>query len=716
MKAEKRKRGYRTRRGRHGRPGRIGFATGLWRARWLILPAVLLLIYATGTHGAVEKADGGIRFTYNDPDAGQVHLAGTFNNWSTTANPMTKDDKGYWTAVLSLSAGTHEYKFIVDGAWITDFDNPNTTPDPYGGTNSAVEINNAGEIAISAVATPTSNTPLSSQVYIGGRYLSRTKVQRDVEDDPRWRMQRPVQNIDLNFRITISDMVHGYTRMRIDTEENFLQPNNIQLFLDEGHLEINPAAFMLRGYYNEEVLASSDPLRFIGDIDLAGTIFDDHIKAGKGTAGAAIESRRLGFDIAGFVANVHDFDIDNDPRLFDNTGTDLAHARAARRIWKITPGANFFFERNLWWLDFTSLIGTTPANTGLPRLDEYLDRSNDPSDWFEFEDKLYLFGPDLTLHLLDDELLPQFEFLWGAVEQGFVTSNRSGINLDNGPIDVPIFERDVRIVHGSIHAGLVDNLPIDIKHTRYEVFNENAGESYLAPAFLQDEVANKHIFFLGNSNPANVTINYSEATLAWNEEDIDARLWIERYKSTYEIPYSTGKAWLYAVSISPGVRWRPIERLEIELEHRYRNTAMNASLQADQKVFETIGRGSYKVTNTLSAILDIRNIYIDDEAYDDNKSYTAPFVGVRYQPTQKVDVVLAYGVDPLDFNIDYAGRHTGRDNFRREYLWEHGGSVPTYYALERPRYAVPVPGYAYREAEEALADAKMIVLRVIYNF
>jgi hypothetical protein len=682
----------------------------------VILFTAITVACARGAHGGVEKVDAGIKFTYFDPDAGTVFLAGTFNGWSTTANPMIRDESGNWTVVMQLSEGKHEYKFVVDGAWITDFDNPNSTADPYGGTNSVVEINGSGNIVERAAAQPTSNTALSSRVYIGGRYLSRTRVARGVEDDPRWRAQRPVQNVDFNFRITISDMVHGYTRMRIDTEENFLQPNNIQLFLDEAHLEINPAAFTLRGYYNEEVLASGDPLRLVGDTDLPGTIFDDHVKAGKGTAGAVLTTNILGADIEGLMANVHDFDINNDQRLFDNTGTDVAHARASRKFRNMTPGANFFFERNLWWLDFTPLVGTTPANTGLPRLDEYLDRTGDPSDWFEFEDKLYLYGPDITFHLLEDELLPQFEILWGEIKQGFVTSNRSGINLDNGPIDVPIFDRDLRIMHGSVRSTLIDRLPITIEHSRYELMHDNDGEGYLTPVFVPDEGADKHIFFLGTSDPPNVTIDYSEATIGWNEENIGGRLWLERYKSTYESPESDPDAWLYMLCISPGLRWNPVKRFTIELEHKYRNIDLPASFEMDQTTFETITRGSFDVTNTLSAIFDIRNIYIDDELYGDSKSYTAPFVGIRYRPAKKVDLVLAYGVDPLDFDIDYNGRRTGRYNHRQEYFWQYGGPTPTYYGLERPRYALPMPGYAYREAEEALADAKMIVLRVIYNF
>jgi len=55
------------------------------------------------------------------------------------------------------------------------------------------------------------------------------------------------------------------------------------------------------------------------------------------------------------------------------------------------------------------------------------------------------------------------------------------------------------------------------------------------------------------------------------------------------------------------------------------------------------------------------------------------------------------GVDPLDFRIDYEGRHIGRWRFRQEYLWSN-------------------PTSTWRDAEDALADRRMITLRAIWNF
>ena len=53
----------------------------------------------------------------------RVVLAGNFNNWNTEELVMDRTEKG-WQLPYVLSAGNYEYKFIVDGLWMTDPVNP----------------------------------------------------------------------------------------------------------------------------------------------------------------------------------------------------------------------------------------------------------------------------------------------------------------------------------------------------------------------------------------------------------------------------------------------------------------------------------------------------------------------------------------------------------------------------------------------------------------
>lgn len=68
-----------------------------------------------------------------------VSVAGTFNGWNSTANPMNHVG-GVWKATLRVPAGMIQYKFVLDGnRWIVD-PNARKVQDGGGNTNSEVLI------------------------------------------------------------------------------------------------------------------------------------------------------------------------------------------------------------------------------------------------------------------------------------------------------------------------------------------------------------------------------------------------------------------------------------------------------------------------------------------------------------------------------------------------------------------------------------------------
>ncbi|GBR76432.1 putative AAA family ATPase [Candidatus Termititenax persephonae] len=56
-------------------------------------------------------------------EARDVKVAGVFNNWR--PEPMQKNQTGAWETAIELNPGQYEYKFIVDGQWVTDPANTN---------------------------------------------------------------------------------------------------------------------------------------------------------------------------------------------------------------------------------------------------------------------------------------------------------------------------------------------------------------------------------------------------------------------------------------------------------------------------------------------------------------------------------------------------------------------------------------------------------------
>ena len=82
-----------------------------------------------------------VPFEVSAKPGSQVFVAGTFNNWNPTSNPLKDNpDSGHYKAVLSLPKGTHEYKFIVNGVWAADPKCPDQAPDGCGSLNSVLHV------------------------------------------------------------------------------------------------------------------------------------------------------------------------------------------------------------------------------------------------------------------------------------------------------------------------------------------------------------------------------------------------------------------------------------------------------------------------------------------------------------------------------------------------------------------------------------------------
>lgn len=70
-------------------------------------------------------------------DASIVALAGTFNNWDQSQLVCTRESTE-WVCRVDLEPGEYTYKFIVDGNWVLDPNNPNTVEDEAGNTNNVL--------------------------------------------------------------------------------------------------------------------------------------------------------------------------------------------------------------------------------------------------------------------------------------------------------------------------------------------------------------------------------------------------------------------------------------------------------------------------------------------------------------------------------------------------------------------------------------------------
>lgn len=81
-----------------------------------------------------------VHFEFHDTAARNVSIAGTFNDWHPEVSEMISMGSGKWAKDLELTPGTYEYRFVIDGKWVTDPRCTHTVPNAFGETNSLLIV------------------------------------------------------------------------------------------------------------------------------------------------------------------------------------------------------------------------------------------------------------------------------------------------------------------------------------------------------------------------------------------------------------------------------------------------------------------------------------------------------------------------------------------------------------------------------------------------
>lgn len=103
--------------------------------RHLALPTLILVW--TSTVFSADSVD--VVFRYASRKAQHVTVAGSFNGWNPSVDPLTKSETS-WILVKRLPLGYYDYKLVVDGHWITDPKNPEKINDGGDGFNSILKV------------------------------------------------------------------------------------------------------------------------------------------------------------------------------------------------------------------------------------------------------------------------------------------------------------------------------------------------------------------------------------------------------------------------------------------------------------------------------------------------------------------------------------------------------------------------------------------------
>jgi chromosome partitioning protein len=87
-------------------------------------------------------SSGEVTFAFEAPDAEHVLLVGDFNDWTVDGSEMQRIG-GIWTKVIKLAPGRYRYRYVVDGQWRSDPSNAAVAPNPYGGHDSILVVDDA---------------------------------------------------------------------------------------------------------------------------------------------------------------------------------------------------------------------------------------------------------------------------------------------------------------------------------------------------------------------------------------------------------------------------------------------------------------------------------------------------------------------------------------------------------------------------------------------
>jgi hypothetical protein len=93
--------------------------------------------------GAPGNGTGRSRIVHlelSQANASKVCVAGTFNDWRPDASEMIPIGDGKWRKDLTLPPGEYEYRFVVDGNWLTDPQCDREKPNGLGESNSVLLV------------------------------------------------------------------------------------------------------------------------------------------------------------------------------------------------------------------------------------------------------------------------------------------------------------------------------------------------------------------------------------------------------------------------------------------------------------------------------------------------------------------------------------------------------------------------------------------------
>ena len=241
------------------------------RTRGPCLGAVAVVL--VGVLAALDAAsmplqeDGVVRFFFPDSTAQQVFLAGDFNGWSQSATPLDREGAGFVTRVF-LDPGSYEYKFLVDGTWRADPDNPELSAR----SSSVLRVGPNGEVlpprpAAAAAGSGDASAAAGADLGWSLRYLGFVTARRDPTLD-RYDLDRPLHDVDLRLDAKLTPELSAFFLATLTNRGPDEAASQLSLRYDRGQIEWTPGVSRLRLFDNVGVGSFDDPGVLLGRVGI----------------------------------------------------------------------------------------------------------------------------------------------------------------------------------------------------------------------------------------------------------------------------------------------------------------------------------------------------------------------------------------------------------------------------------------------------------------
>ena len=81
-----------------------------------------------------------VAFKIEAPTAREVLVVGSFTEWTENPIDLNRKDNGVWEKMIRIKPGRYEYRYLIDGQWITDQTAHEFAKNEFGEINSVLRV------------------------------------------------------------------------------------------------------------------------------------------------------------------------------------------------------------------------------------------------------------------------------------------------------------------------------------------------------------------------------------------------------------------------------------------------------------------------------------------------------------------------------------------------------------------------------------------------